>query len=149
MCGECASPTQHSVTLTPLPTPQERAREAYSRRDFWQALQAVDALVAAQPGSPRWREMRAAALVDGKRFRAALADYGAALEGTPPDGTIDAARLLAGRALAYEGLAEWEAALRDYDSALLLARAAGKFPDPYVLNSRGNVLASLGRWQGA
>ena len=23
-----------------------------------------------------------------------------------------------------------------------------QFPDPYVLNSRGNVLASLGRWKG-
>ena len=23
-----------------------------------------------------------------------------------------------------------------------------QFPDPYVLNSKGNVLASLGRWKG-
>ena len=131
------------------PFPQEKAREAYSRRDFGQALELVDRLVVAQPGSPRWREMRAAALVDGKAFRAALGDYGAALEGTPPDGLVDRARLLAGRALAWEGLAEWGAALADYDAALLTARQAGQFADPYVLNSRGNVLASLGRWQGA
>jgi tetratricopeptide (TPR) repeat protein len=68
---------------------------------------------------------------------------------TPAESSpVERARLLAGRALALEGLAEWEAALADYDRALLLARAAGRFPDPYVLNSRGNVLASLGRWQG-
>ena len=24
-----------------------------------------------------------------------------------------------------------------------------QYPDPYVLNSKGNVLASLGRWKGA
>lgn len=35
------------------------------------------------------------------------------------------ARLLAGRALAWEGVADWRAALRDYDTALESARAAG------------------------
>lgn len=109
----------------------------------------MDQLVAAQPVAPRWREMRASVLVDGKRFEPALADYAAALAATPAaESPVERARLLAGRALALEGLAEWEAALADYDRALLLARAAGRFPDPYVLNSRGNVLASLGRWQG-
>lgn len=38
---------------------------------------------------------------------------------------VDQARLLAGRALAYEGLAQWEAALEDYNRALDLARQAG------------------------
>lgn len=61
---------------------------------------------------------------------------------------LDVARLLAGRALAYEGLSDWRAALRDYNSALDTARAAGKKPDPYVLNSRGNCHNSLGEWAG-
>jgi hypothetical protein len=61
---------------------QEAAREAYARRDLARTLQLVDQLVAAQPGVPRWREMRASALVDGKRFEPALADYAAALAGT-------------------------------------------------------------------
>ena len=47
---------------------------------------------------------------------------------------VDQARLLAGRALAYEGLAQWEAALEDYNRALDMARQAGwatlsHFPD--------------------
>jgi hypothetical protein len=62
---------------------------------------------------------------------------------------LDVARLLAGRALAYEGLSDWRCALRDYDAALGTASAAGKKPDPYVLNSRGNCHNSLGEWDGA
>ncbi len=38
---------------------------------------------------------------------------------------VDRARLLAGRALAYEGLAQWQDALGDYTDALELARRAG------------------------
>ena len=38
---------------------------------------------------------------------------------------VDRARLLAGRALAYEGLADWQAALEDYNAALDLAQKAG------------------------
>ena len=34
---------------------------------------------------------------------------------TPAGGTIDQARLLSGRALAFEGVDEWKAALADYD----------------------------------
>lgn len=64
-------------------------------------------------------------------------------------GTIDEARLLAGRALAWEGVDEWGRALGDYDRALQLATVSGRKPDPYVVNSRGNVRASLGDWAGA
>lgn len=45
-----------------------------------------------------------------------------------------------GRALAYEGLSKWELALEDYDASLEAARAGGFKADPYILNSRGNVL---------
>jgi hypothetical protein len=59
------------------------------------------------------------------------------------------ARLLAGRALAREGVSDWRRALDDYDAAAALAAADGARPDPYIANSRGNCLASLGRWADA
>jgi tetratricopeptide (TPR) repeat protein len=59
------------------------------------------------------------------------------------------ARLLSGRALAYEGLAQWQEALNDYDQALQLAAEGEESPDPYVINSRGNCHNSLGDWAAA
>ncbi|KAK9918641.1 hypothetical protein WJX75_005609 [Coccomyxa subellipsoidea] len=128
---------------------EEAAREAYAKRDFRQTLELVDELVAAQPDVARWHEMRAAVRVDGKQFESALTDFDQAISATPGDSLVEQARLLAGRALAYEGLAQWEAALGDYNRALDLARQAGQYPDPYVLNSRGNVQASLAHWKEA
>lgn len=55
----------------------------------------------------------------------------------------------AGRGLAFEGLSAWPEALNDYDRALALAEAAGLLPDPYILNSRGNCHASLGKGHAA
>jgi hypothetical protein len=37
----------------------------------------------------------------------------------------------------------------DYDETLRLAAAGGFLPDPYVVNARGNVRASLDDWAGA
>ncbi|PNG99753.1 hypothetical protein TSOC_014463, partial [Tetrabaena socialis] len=59
------------------------------------------------------------------------------------------ARLLAGRALAAEGLGDWASALADYRAGAELAAQAGETTDPYILNSMGNCLNSLGRWQEA
>eukprot|EP00877_Chromochloris_zofingiensis_P006048 jgi/Chrzof1/1697/Cz10g17190.t1 len=59
------------------------------------------------------------------------------------------ARLYSGRALAHEGLANWQAALEDYNQALALASAGGESADPYVINSRGNCHNSLGHWAEA
>lgn len=56
--------------------------------------------------------------------------------------------LLSNRALAHEGLSDWEGAVRDYSEAIRLSRDIGGVP-PYVLNSRGNAFASLGRWEEA
>lgn len=44
------------------------------------------------------------------------------------DNKVTQARLLAGRALAWEGLSDWRAALTDYDAALQNAREAGCVP---------------------
>lgn len=87
--------------------------------------------------------MRGQALVDGKNFAAALDDFDAALRLTPASAPVDRARLLAGRGLAHEGLAQWPEALADYEAAMALATGeGGQLEDPYVLNSMASA------WQG-
>ena len=121
------------------------ALDAFAARDFDTTLALLDELVSREPREPRWREMRADALVDNQRFEAALDDFGAALSLTPSDAGIDRARIFAGRGLALEGLAEWAEALRDYSAALSVAASSGQRADPFVLNSQGNCYVSLGR----
>ena len=88
--------------------------------------------------------------VDAKRFAEAVRDYTSLLETTDARENGGAsARFRAGRALAYEGLYAWPLALRDYDEVIYLAEVGGFYPDPYILNSRGNVKASLDDWVGA
>lgn len=127
------------------------AARAYASRDFEAAIRTLDALVRRDPANLKYREMRATALVDNKQFAEALADYDTCLRlasTQPSTSTLfpDRPRLLAGRGLANEGLADWVAALDDYTAALEEAKAAGGDPDPYILNSRGNCRASLGEW---
>ncbi len=79
-------------------------------------------------------------LVDAKRFTEAITDFNdalAALEqaqasSTDSDLLTARARMLSGRALAYEGLAEWRKALSDYDEAMVLAAAGGESPGELV-----------------
>lgn len=132
------------------------AAEAYSKRDFTEAVEALNRLVALDPFSPRIREMRAMANVDGKKFSEAVKDFDDCLrlldnsaDSNENIDTLDRARVLSGRALAFEGLGDWVGALGDYDAALLLAQKLGADPDPYILNSRGNCYASLGEWKAA
>jgi tetratricopeptide (TPR) repeat protein len=135
-----------------LPALQAEAASAFAAQDFARAEAALSRLVALEPLNPSWLEGRAQVRVDAKAFEPAVADYAAALalvgSAAEPDAGA-AARLRAGRALAYEGLARWADALADYDAALAAAAASGFRPDPYVLNSRGNVLSSLARWAEA
>jgi len=131
---------------------ESRAFEAYANRDFQQASNLLTQIInmEADPATiPRWYEMRAQVLVDGKNFQAALTDFGEALSKTGPEALTDRARLLAGRALAYEGVSDWKAALADYQQAMDLAALGGESPDPYVVNSMGNVYASMGMWREA
>ncbi|KAL4430602.1 hypothetical protein ABPG77_005842 [Micractinium sp. CCAP 211/92] len=138
-------PSSKAATGTSL-----RSRQwAAGNRNFVETVQLLNQIVDLEPREPRWREMRAQALVDGKNFTDALRDFDSALRLLPPDARVDRARLLSGRGLAFEGLAAWPEALKDYDEALALADAAGLLPDPYILNSRGNCHASLGEWQAA
>ena len=130
---------------------QADAATAFAAQDFPAAERALSSLIAAEPQNVAWFEGRAQVRVDAKRFEAALQDFDAALAllGSPSAGSAAQARLRSGRALALEGLSRWSEALADYDVALAAATTAGFLPDPYIVNSRGNVLASLGRWAEA
>ncbi|GIL59205.1 hypothetical protein Vafri_13885 [Volvox africanus] len=144
-----ASTTTNVTRAVDLTTLQEEAYLAYAERRFQDAVNLLTECIAAEPGSARWREMRAEALVDGKNFPAAVQDFNAALALLPDKDLVTRARLLSGRALANEGLSDWEAALADYQRGMDLAAEAGESLDPYVLNSIGNCLNSLGRWEDA
>ena len=93
-----------------------------------------------------WYERRAQVQVDLKRFKPAVDDFNKAVSLYDPD--YRSLGLLSNRALAYEGMSDWESAVRDYSEAIRLSRDIGGVP-PYVLNSRGNALSSLGRWEEA
>jgi tetratricopeptide (TPR) repeat protein len=173
MAGYSAGTRKHTVSYddgdVERLVDEAEAFAAYSERDFPRAEQALTRLLDAQQqqsGADRARllEMRAAAYVDDKKFPAALADYDAALrEAADNSGAASAsdagsnysaptarARLLAGRALAREGVSDWQGALNDYTAAERLAvDGGGARPDPYIRNSQGNCLASLGKWQEA
>ena len=129
---------------------QAEAASAFAAQDFPTADAALTKLIQLQP-SACWLEGRAQVRVDAKAFSLAVSDYEAALAMLPAElddgGAV--ARLRSGRALAYEGVSRWSDALADYDAALDAAARGGFSPDPYILNSRANVLASLQRWSEA
>ncbi len=53
--------------------------------------------------------------MDGKNFPAAIADFNTVIKSAKGGQPLELARLLAGRGLAFEGLGDWTAALKDYD----------------------------------
>ena len=125
---------------------ESRARTAYREKRLEDALDYLTRIIALEPDDGQWYERRAQVLVDLKRFELALADFDAAVERYEPE--YKSLGLLSNRALAHEGLYEWEAAAKDYSEAIRLSRSIGSAP-PYVLNSRGNAYASLARWEDA
>ena len=122
------------------------AQASYEARQLDSALDALSELIRREPSVPVWRERRGQVLVDLKRFKEALADFDAAVAAQPP-GFVSLG-LLANRALAHEGLADWQAASDDYSRAIMLAQGVG-FDAPYLLNGRGNARAALGDYEGA
>ena len=122
--------------------------EAYGEQDFVRAVDILKALRRLEPEKLEWVEAEATVLVDAKKFDDAIRLYDQAFA-LAQGSAGDEARVLAGRALAYEGVYKFEQALADYDAVLKLCADSGFAPDPYVLNSRGNVRGSLGDWRGA
>lgn len=116
--------------------------------DLARAIRLWDAVVATDPQRGDWLQARAELLLDAKLFPAAVAGFTQALALDP--GNPGA---LAGRALAEEGLGAWPAAVADYTAALaaLEKELGGRRSTEalYVRNSRGNALASEGRYADA
>mmetsp|Transcript_25049 Transcript_25049/g.82072 ORF Transcript_25049/g.82072 Transcript_25049/m.82072 type:complete len:346 (+) Transcript_25049:947-1984(+) len=122
------------------------AKRAYEARDLENADTFLSRIIALEPNEAVWRERRAQVRVDLKRFEAALVDFDDAQRRRPPE--YRSLGLLANRGLANEGLARWQEAVDDYSESIRLAREIGA-EQPYVYNSRGNSLASLGRYEEA
>ena len=123
-----------------------RARTAYRAKRLDEAYALLTELHELEPNDGQWLERRAQTLVDLKRFEEAIRDFDAAVALYEPE--YRSLGLLSNRALAYEGLSDWRSALRDYDEVVRLSSAVDRAP-PYVLNSRGNVLCSLGAYEEA
>jgi len=122
---------------------------AYSERDFESALKSINQLIDRDPKEPRWREMRATTLVDGKNFVDAISDFDECVELLGRGDSLDKARLLSGKGLALEGINLFEEAASTYLESIEMARRLGSPADPYVLNSLGNCRASMGEWKQA
>jgi tetratricopeptide (TPR) repeat protein len=119
----------------------------------------------------RWRELdrprdeivslikaRANVRLDNKDFQKSLDDCNDALQlmsndGQKEDGTArypEYPDTFVSRALAEEGLADWNSALKDYEKAVdLWGGGRGEGINPYVLTFRGNTLCRLGRYADA
>lgn len=128
---------------------ERAASQAYASRNFSSTVDSLNELIRREPASARLYEMRAVTLVDGKNFARALVDFDECLRLMGSGPSLDRARILCGKGLAYEGLSDWVAALDQYAAALEEAKAVGAQPDPYILNSIGNCHASLGEWRAA
>ena len=126
------------------------ARRSYAERNFDETMTALNAILESQPDNLRYLEMRADTLVDEKSFPEAILDYTRILDLTEGDGdALARARVLASRALSYEGLDMFEEAAAEYEASLALATSVGADEDPYIVNSLGNCYNSLGRWKKA
>ena len=125
---------------------ESRARAAYRGKRLDEAKDLLTRIIGMEPEDGTWRERRAQVLVDLKQFEAAIEDFNAAEN--LYDSDYKSLGLLSNRALAHEGLSDWNGALKDYTECITLSREIGGVP-PYVLNSRGNALCSLGRYDEA
>ena len=129
-----------------------KAVDAFSSRDFPAARDALRRLARLEPDNPSWREALGQCYVDAGEesdFASAAEEFSSALAMIDAADLESRARILSNRALAWEGAGRWDDALGDYDAALAAANDAGLPPDPYVLNSRGKCLASLGEYESA
>ena len=119
------------------------AKASYDARDLASSYDALTSIIAMEPNDGVWRERRAQVLVDMKRFREAIEEYDEAKARSAPE--YRSLGALANRALAHEGLMEWDEAIDSYSEAIAYSGAIGATP-PYVVNSRGNCYVSVGRY---
>ena len=144
---------------------QKQALAAFNARDFPLAARFLERLISAEPGDYVLREALGQCFVDGGGFafgtnkeasEKAVREYSEALRLAGEtvldrkDGNeilLIKARLLAGRALAFEVGLEYQSALVDYDNALATALQANAPNDPLIVNQKANVLAALGDWE--
>jgi tetratricopeptide (TPR) repeat protein len=101
---------------------------------------------------------RSSVRLDGKNFQGSLEDCDEAIrlmstDGEKPDGTAaypEYPDSFVSRGLANEGLADWKAALVDYNKAVALwGGGRGDDVNPYTLTFRGNTLGRLNRYEEA
>lgn len=109
-----------------------------------EACKIIDTIVALDPDHTEWLEARGQVRIDAKRFEEAVSDFSEVVRRNPTN-----SKAYSGRALAYEGLAEWQNAVQDYTKALEEAKVLTGVIEPYIVNSRGNAFASLGQYQDA
>jgi len=140
---------QRAATAVTTASPDEvedlalQAIQAYRARELPRALDLFNSIISKDSQNSVWYERRGQVLVDLDRFDEAVADFNRA-EAMQADNYVSLG-LLSNRALAYEGLSDWEAAERDYSTCLALSKELG-LTGPYILNARGNARASLTRW---
>jgi len=110
------------AACAPAPSPEDDFNLARSTHDSTQALTLLDRAIAAQP-RPEYLTARARVHLALQQPREALADYDAALRGTPPDalGSLPRARLLLARALLYVELGRSPEAETDLNEVILIA----------------------------
>jgi tetratricopeptide (TPR) repeat protein len=122
--------------------------------EFSQAIKTWDELNRPMQEKVALLTARANVRTDNKEFSKAIEDFSSALSLMSGDGELPSSKArypeyadaFVGRGLAYEGLAEWNSALEDYDKAIALwGGGRGDGVNPFVLNYRGNVLSRLGR----
>ena len=135
-----------ALSELPFDELEQRARAFYYRRELEDSLDALTELTRREPTTAVWRERRAQVLLDLKRFEDAIAEFETATRLQPAD--YVSLGLLSNRALAYEGLGRYAEADADYSRSIELSASLGA-TQPYVLNSRGNVRAALGRYEAA
>lgn len=101
---------------------------------------------------------RSSVRLDGKNFQGSLEDCDEAIrlmssDGEKADGTAaypEYPDSFVSRGLANEGLADWKAALVDYNKAVSLwGGGRGDDVNPYTLTFRGNTLGRLNRYEEA
>lgn len=73
--GRSAAAAAAALSAADIADLEKTAFEAYANRDFKEAVELLTQILKAQPSNPRWYEMRAQVLVDGKNFDAAVKDF--------------------------------------------------------------------------